>query len=253
MARRNSPYLPLYVDAFISDERLAECSARAHGVYIRIMCLMHKSASYGKIPLSEKECEDLSDNDSVIARFTEKLSRHLPFSPDEIERGLRELLENGVLNITDNVLCQKRMIRDASLSERRSNAGQKGMAKRYSQANEICHEEEPPEPPKEKPKRKPKPQTDDKKPYGDYVRMTEQEYAKLVNAYGEDGAKELITILDDYKVSSGKRYKSDYRAILTWCVDKYLKRNNNQYGGTKNKQDNGATPKPMEYNYEERF
>ena len=113
---------------------------------------MHKSASYGRIPLSEKECEDLSDNDSVIARFTEKLSRHLPFSPDVIERGLRELLENEVLNISDNALCQKRMIRDASLSERRSSAGQKGMAKRYSQANEISKDEEQPEPPKEKPK-----------------------------------------------------------------------------------------------------
>lgn len=63
--------------------------------------------------------------------------------------------------------------------------------------------------------------------------MTEAEYAKLVNSYGEDGAKELVEILDNYKASSGKRYKDDYRAILNWCVDKYLKRNNNLYGSAK--------------------
>lgn len=65
--------------------------------------------------------------------------------------------------------------------------------------------------------------------YGDFVRMTEDEYSKLVNAYGEDGAKELVTILDNYKASSGKRYKDDYRAILSWCVKEYLKRNNNNH------------------------
>lgn len=127
------------------------------------------------------------------------------------------------------------------------------MAKRYSQANEICQNEQQ-EPPKPKSKRTTKHPTDEKQQYAEYVRMTEQEYAKLVNSYGEDGAKELITILDDYKGASGKRYKSDYRAILNWCVDKYLKRNNNnQYGGTKTKSDNGAASKPMERNYEEGF
>lgn len=63
--------------------------------------------------------------------------------------------------------------------------------------------------------------------YGDFVRMTEGEYSKLVNSYGEDGAKELVTMLDNYKASSGKKYKDDYRAILSWVVDKYLKQSNN--------------------------
>ena len=67
----------------------------------------------------------------------------------------------------------------------------------------------------------------EKKQYADYVRMAEKEYAKLANEYGEEGAKELVAILDNYKASSGKRYKDDYRAILNWVVDKYLKRNNN--------------------------
>ena len=31
---------------------------------------------------------------------------------------------------------------------------------------------------------------------------------------------ELIRVLDNYKGSSGKKYKSDYRAILTWTVER---------------------------------
>lgn len=258
MTRRNSPFLPLYVDAFMSDERLAECSARAHGVYIRIMCLMHKSVEYGKISLSEKDLEDVTDEDSLIVKFALKLSRHLPFGQEEIEMGLRELIGNECLYITGNTLCQKRMIRDGSLSERRSNAGQKGMARRYSQANEEQRQPEPeqkPEEPEQKPAPKPKKAKPvvEKKQYAEFVRMTEAEYAKLVNGYGEDGAKELVEILDNYKASSGKRYKDDYRAILNWCVEKYLKRNNNLYGCAKDKQNNVAAPKPMERNYEEGF
>ena len=43
MALRDQPYLPLYVQDFLTDEKLAECSAMATGVYIRLMCIMHKS------------------------------------------------------------------------------------------------------------------------------------------------------------------------------------------------------------------
>ena len=50
--------------------------------------------------------------------------------------------------------------------------------------------------------------------------MTNAEYEKLVSTYGKDFADQCITSLDNYKGSSGKKYKSDYRAILSWVVDK---------------------------------
>jgi hypothetical protein len=50
--------------------------------------------------------------------------------------------------------------------------------------------------------------------------MTLEEYEKLCNTYGEDITKQCITILDNYKGANGKKYKSDYRAILNWVVDK---------------------------------
>ena len=56
--------------------------------------------------------------------------------------------------------------------------------------------------------------------FAEFVSMTNAEYEKLVSTYGKDFADQCIIILDNYKGSSGKKYKSDYRAILNWVVDK---------------------------------
>jgi len=57
---------------------------------------------------------------------------------------------------------------------------------------------------------------DSKNRYGDFVRLTVSEYAKLVARFGEDGTRERITRLDNYIGSKGKRYKSHYHTILSW-------------------------------------
>ena len=54
----------------------------------------------------------------------------------------------------------------------------------------------------------------------EFVSMTEAEYQKLLDEYGQEDADALVSILDNYKGSSGKRYKSDYRAIKSWCVER---------------------------------
>lgn len=59
--------------------------------------------------------------------------------------------------------------------------------------------------------------------YAEFVSMTEEEHNKLVAEYGEETTKQMIETLDNYKGSKGKKYKSDYRAILTWVRDKVLK------------------------------
>lgn len=64
--------------------------------------------------------------------------------------------------------------------------------------------------------------------FADFVSMTNVEYEKLVNTYGKNFADQCITILDNYKGSSGKKYKSDYRAILTWVVDKVKEQKSKQ-------------------------
>ena len=76
-------------------------------------------------------------------------------------------------------------------------------------------QEKPPE--AEKPKRAPKPKPDKKK-YADFVSMTEDEYGKLISEYGKEATKRMVEILNNYKGSTGKPYKSDYLAILNWVV-----------------------------------
>ena len=66
--------------------------------------------------------------------------------------------------------------------------------------------------------RKPKPE---KKPFGEFVSMTDEEYSSLVAKLGEQGAKRCVEILDNYKGANGKKYDSDYRAILNWVVARY--------------------------------
>lgn len=57
--------------------------------------------------------------------------------------------------------------------------------------------------------------------FAEFVSMTNDEYTSLVTKVGEQGAKRCIEILDNYKGSSGKKYSSDYRAILNWTIARY--------------------------------
>lgn len=118
MALRNQPYLPLYVQDFLTDEKLNECSAESTGVYIRLMCIMHKSQSYGKILLKQKD----KQNGQQILNFAVKLARQMPYSVAVIERAITELLEEEVISMEGDCLYQKRMVKDAKLSDTRASA-----------------------------------------------------------------------------------------------------------------------------------
>lgn len=86
--------------------------------------------------------------------------------------------------------------------------------------------------PTEKPKdtgeveKKPKKRGRPKKPevpkikYAEFVSMTEEEYGKLIEQYGQEMVARMIEVLDNYKGQNGKTYKSDYRAILNWVVER---------------------------------
>lgn len=122
MARRDMPYLPLYVQDFLTDEKLIECSAEATGVYIRLLCIMHKSQEYGKILLRQKDRQ----TDQQIFNFAAKIAKSMPYEVSVISRSLEELVNEGVLTIEGNVLYQKRMVKDGELSDKRALSGRKG-------------------------------------------------------------------------------------------------------------------------------
>lgn len=73
-----------------------------------------------------------------------------------------------------------------------------------------------------------------KKMYAENVKMTESEYNNLVERYSEEGARWMITKLDNYKAACGRVYKSDYRAILNWVVMEWQKELNAKQNGNYN-------------------
>jgi len=137
MALRNQPYLPLYVQDFLTDEKLRECSAQTVGVYIMIMCLMHKSQEYGKISLSKFD----KRTDNITNDFANKLMKHIPFPFHTVTCSLEELLDRDVLTMENEAIIQKRMVKDNVISEKRAASGKKGgittQSKDFAKANAL--------------------------------------------------------------------------------------------------------------------
>lgn len=143
MALRDQPYLPLYVQDFLTDEKLAECSASATGVYIRLLCLMHKSETYGSILLRQKH----QQTGDQIRNFATMFAKVMPFDTDVIHNGLFELIDEKVIQIEGDTISQKRMIKDNNLSVTRSNTGSLGGKKtkenrlNFATANNVANTE----------------------------------------------------------------------------------------------------------------
>lgn len=122
MALKNQPYLPLYVQDWLSNNKLKQCSLLGHGLMINIMCILHKEDSYGSILLKQK----YKQNESNIVNFALMFAKLLPFDYNEICSGLNELVEENILLIDGDLLYCKRMVSDSELSSKRADAGSKG-------------------------------------------------------------------------------------------------------------------------------
>lgn len=69
--------------------------------------------------------------------------------------------------------------------------------------------------------------TEAKVSFAEFVSMTNAEYQALIDnprLGSQAAANECIRILDNYKGASGRKYKSDYRAILTWVIDRFCEK-----------------------------
>jgi hypothetical protein len=63
------------------------------------------------------------------------------------------------------------------------------------------------------------------------VFLTDEEHKKLIERYGEELATAAIEELNNHKMSGGKKYKSDYHAILKWAIDAATKKKHkNKFG-----------------------
>lgn len=84
------------------------------------------------------------------------------------------------------------------------------------------------EEPKKKPLKKVKPVKPIKHIYGEFsnVKLSEDEYKKLIERFGEKDTKDKIENLSLYLSSKGDKYKSHYATILSWA--KKDKKSNSQ-------------------------
>lgn len=171
------------------------------------------------------------------------------------ELNLVEILDNGAIYMTDiqNFIGlsstegdRKREYRDKIEQEKKLTVGQMS-AQMSGQMSAECPDKHPPEIEIELEIKKELeinntpfiPQTENevshqpvaptskkkKIKFSEFVSMTNDEYQSLIaNKYlgSEEAVKRCIEILDAYKGSCGKRYKDDYRAILSWVIDRYL-------------------------------
>lgn len=135
MALRDQPYIPLYVKDFTSDEKLRMCSPSAVGVYIFLMCILHREREYGKLQLRQSFVYTKGDTNAIQSpiqktqskenlylQFAENLAKQMPFKADSILLALLELDYYGVIQLEGNTLYQPRMVRDAERSETRRNS-----------------------------------------------------------------------------------------------------------------------------------
>lgn len=254
MALRDQPYMPLYIKDFLTDEKLNECSASAQGVYIKIMCLLHKSETYGGILLKQK----FKQSENQITNFAQLFARLLPFNVHEIESALKELLEAKVMYFDGDFLWQKRMKKDGEISEIRSEAGSKGgkksqqkdvnfdsnFGKAKSKAktkqnhanandividNEIDNEIVISKKNKLEIKREINSDWPDEKKreyvlhhYPSVLKMqkplTEEQLMRLVEEFGRDAVHKKMEALENKK-DAVKKYKSAFLTLRSWCRD----------------------------------
>jgi hypothetical protein len=109
------PYFPFYADDWLSDEKLRACSSASIGLWIDMLCLMHKNDRRGYLQLNGKPVTA-----AQLARMTGRAT-------DEVSQQLAELMDAGVPSATeDGILYSRRMVRDERVRQVRSVAGKKG-------------------------------------------------------------------------------------------------------------------------------
>ena len=64
--------------------------------------------------------------------------------------------------------------------------------------------------------------------YGEFVRMSAENYARLVTRFGADDAARLCEILDAYLAKKPNAYRDHYRAALGWPVQRLQEEKLNQ-------------------------
>jgi len=236
MALTNQPYLPLYVQDWLSNNKLKLCTPGAHGLMINIMCLMHKSDEYGTILLQQK----FKQTTKQSSNFAAMIARLLPFEFAETEHFLNELLEEEILKIDGEKMFCERMVKDADLSVKRSLVGSKGgkntsknnkkFAVAKVQANAEIETDIISEVDIKIKKQKIK---NDEPIYRSFKHLClyQSEFDKLFMNYTKEEIDTTLDAIENHK--NNKNYTSLYLTANTWLKKDLERKLNTEQNGTK--------------------
>lgn len=215
--KQDLPAMPFYVGDWLKCPEVKVLPPDIRGLWFDMICYMWENVERG-----------------VMVK-----PNHKPYTKDEIVNmigrdcsgtghWLDVLIGNGVCAIreSDGAIYSRRMVKDEDVRQKRQQAGKRGgevtKAKILKpQSKTVENPPEIPPPPPLTPEEQTKADKAKKYKYADNVTLTREEYLKLVEEHSEAGAKRMIEILNNYKGSKGKKYKSDYLAILNWVVGRY--------------------------------
>lgn len=114
-------YIHFYPNDWLSDERVRSVSPAARGLWIDLLCIMHKNDPRGYLQRADG-----------APYSTEQISSMTGICHDFAIGLLSELLSSGVASQTDEgVIFNRRMVREGDLSEKRAIAGTIGSQKRW--------------------------------------------------------------------------------------------------------------------------
>ena len=196
------PAFLFYSNDFLSGTMLM--TDEETGQYIKLLCLQHQKGH-----LKEKDMLNIckSYNEEIFSKFKKdkdenyynerleyEVNKRKAYSESRRNnRRKKETYEKDMKNICNSYeehMENENVNENININKNNSKRGSKG-----KKEEEKIH-------------------------FAEFVSMTNAEHEKLVSTYGKDFADQCILVLDNYKGSSGKIYKNDYRAILNWVVDK---------------------------------
>jgi len=171
-----------------------------------LWCLLKANHKPSKV-LVEKQEVSLKPGQFVTGRFSladeynRGLSKSKKVSPDSLWRWLRKLEKWQKLHIKST--SKYSIVTVLNWGDYQQDAQQ--MHNRCTTDAQQMHTD-----------KNVKNEKNDKKRYREYVYLTDEEWQKLKDKFGESTAEDYIDRLNDYIGSKGKKYKSHYHTILTW-------------------------------------
>jgi len=113
-ARVKSPWFKFFPGDWRQCPELRLCSLEARGLWMEILCLCAQSPSVGRLVI-----RDRAPSEEQIAALVGR-----PVA--EVARGLHELRDYGVFDEINGVITSRKMVRDARISQMRSELGSEG-------------------------------------------------------------------------------------------------------------------------------